>query len=154
ARGRSSSTASWSRAAWPASTRTISASGWSSWGEARMPLINLELPADAAAVPGDVRALLREAERRIGRFQAESRVPGFVPSDFARAYRALRGVAAGLAPGNLFCEWGSGFGVVACLAALLDFDDCGIEVAGELVDAPGNSPPTSTSPWSSSTAAS
>ena len=63
-----------------------------------MPLINLELPTDAAAVPSDVRALLREADRRIERFQAKGGVPGFVPSDFARAYRALRGLAAGLAP--------------------------------------------------------
>jgi hypothetical protein len=48
----------------------------------------------------------------------------------------LRGLAAtDVLSGNLFCEWGSGFGVVACLAAMLDFDACGIEVEGELVDA-------------------
>ena len=34
-----------------------------------------------------------------------------------------------------FCEWGSGFGVVACLAALLGFDACGIEAEDELVEA-------------------
>jgi hypothetical protein len=42
---------------------------------------------------------------------------------------------AGAAPGDLFCEWGSGFGVVACLAAMLGFESCGIEIEGELVDA-------------------
>lgn len=99
-----------------------------------MPLKDLEVPADAAPLPGDVRAFLREAERRIEGFRSEVRVPGFVPSDYAEAYRTLRGLA-GLAPGNLFCEWGSGFGVVACLAAMLDYDACGIEVEGELVDA-------------------
>jgi hypothetical protein len=63
-------------------------------------------------------------------------LPGFVPSDFARVYGVLWAWAAGdLLPGGLFCEWGSGFGVVACLAAMLEFDACGIEIEGELVDA-------------------
>jgi hypothetical protein len=101
-----------------------------------MPLVDLDLPADGAALPGDVRSFLREAERRIERFQRSSPYPGFVPSDFAGAYRALRALAeAGLAPGHRFCEWGSGFGVVTGLAALLEFDACGIEVEDELVDA-------------------
>src|SRR5207248_1398205 len=87
------------------------------------------------SLPGDVRAFLREADRRVERFLRDGRVPAFVPSDFGRAYLTLRAAAdAGLA-GGLFCEWGSGVGVVACLAALLDFDACGIEVEAELVDA-------------------
>src|SRR5262249_38341669 len=64
------------------------------------------------------------------------RVPAFVPSDFPCAYLTLRALSeTGLAPGGLFCEWGSGFGVVACLAALLDFDAYGIEIEDELVEA-------------------
>jgi len=59
-----------------------------------------------------------------------------VPSDYRRVYAALQALeAADLAPGRWFCEWGSGLGVVACLAALLGFESCGIEVEGELVDA-------------------
>ncbi len=101
-----------------------------------MPLVDLPLPADNAAIPGDVRAFLREADRRIEQFGRACRVPGFVPSDFAGAYRLLRSLAEGVVPcGNLFCEWGSGFGVVTCLATMLDFDACGIEIEGELVDA-------------------
>ena len=101
-----------------------------------MPLDDLYLSASEATVPGDVRAFLREAERRIEWFQRSARVPGFVPSDFAAAYGVLSSLAAAeLAPGIRFCEWGSGFGVVACLAAMLDFDACGIEIEGELVDA-------------------
>jgi hypothetical protein len=101
-----------------------------------MALVDLKLPIDEAALPHDVSVFLREAERRIERFQLTSPVPGFVSSDFARAYRVLRALAAAeLAPGGLFCEWGSGFGVVACLASLLDFGAFGIEIEGELVDA-------------------
>src|SRR6516225_2515786 len=102
----------------------------------RMPLVDVELPVGELTVPRDVRAFLREAERRIERFQATGRSPGFVPSDYAGAYGVLTAVAAAnLAPGSRFCEWGSGFGVVACLAAMAGFDACGIEIEAELVDA-------------------
>jgi hypothetical protein len=99
-----------------------------------MPLIEVEVAAVPSPLPGDVRVFLREARRRIEQFQEECRVPGFVTSDFAQVYETLTAIeAARLAPGSLFCEWGSGFGVVACLAALLDFDACGIEIEDELV---------------------
>src|SRR5438128_1925401 len=63
-------------------------------------------------LPGDVRAFLREAERRIERFQRDHLIPGFVASDFPRAYGVLHALNdAAAAPGRLFCEWGSGFGV-------------------------------------------
>jgi hypothetical protein len=101
-----------------------------------MPLVDVNLPIGMTAVPSEVCRFLREAERRIERFQLTGRVPGFVPCDFERAYAVLRDLAAAdLAPGNLFCEWGSGFGVVACLAAMLDFDASGIEIERELVEA-------------------
>ncbi len=100
-----------------------------------MPLKDLRRPADEAPLPADVRAFLREADRRIERFRLDCRVPGFVPSDFPQTYTALRGLTCGAARGSLFCEWGSGFGVVACLAAMLDFDACGIEIERELVEA-------------------
>jgi hypothetical protein len=100
-----------------------------------MPLKDLDLPVSATAAPGDVHAFLREAGRRVERFRADRHTPGFVPSDFEGVYRVLRALAAAApAPGGLFCEWGSGFGVVACLAALLEFDACGIEIDGALVD--------------------
>src|SRR5947208_15777027 len=98
-----------------------------------MPLTEVFLDRSEAAVPADVRAFLREADRRIDEFQRCVRVPGFVPSDFARTYGVLRNLSeANLTPGNLFCEWGSGFGVVACLAAMLDFDAVGIEIEADL----------------------
>ncbi|MBI3823395.1 MAG: class I SAM-dependent methyltransferase [Planctomycetes bacterium] len=101
-----------------------------------MPLIDLPRPTDNTAIPGDVRAFLREADRRIETFQREASVPAFVSSDFPRVYQVLRDLeSSNLASGNLFCEWGSGFGVVACLAAMLGFDAVGIEIDEALVDA-------------------
>src|SRR5689334_21051504 len=101
-----------------------------------MALIDLKIEVDNIALPSETRRFLREAERRIEEFQRAGSVPGFVPSEFQLVYPVLRGLAAAeLAPGNLLCEWGSGFGVVACLAAMLGFDACGIEIEPDLVDA-------------------
>jgi hypothetical protein len=100
-----------------------------------MSLTNVRLEPRATPLPAEVRAFLREADRRIDEFQRHALVPGFVPSDFIQAYRFLDCLGeANLTRGNLFCEWGSGFGVVACLAAMLGFDAVGIEIEGSLVD--------------------
>ena len=101
-----------------------------------MPLLDLNVVSTRSALPADVRALLREAARRIRCFRREHRVPGFVPSDYQRVYHALRALMTGdLIPGDQFCEWGSGFGVVTCLAAMLGFEARGIEIEVELADA-------------------
>ena len=105
-------------------------------GKTCLPLIDLDLTIDVAPLPGDVRAFLREAQRRVQRFCKGHRIPGFIPSDFRAVYTVLRALAeADLAPCELFCEWGSGHGVVTCLASLLGFDACGIEIEADLVDA-------------------
>ena len=50
-------------------------------------------------------------------------------------YHALDWIAsAHLAAGRRFLEWGSGIGVVACLAAELGFDAIGIEIEPALVE--------------------
>jgi hypothetical protein len=101
-----------------------------------LPLIDLDLTIDPAPMPGDVRAFLREAQRRVQRFCKGHHIPGFVPSDFRAVYTVLRAVAeSDLAPCDLFCEWGSGHGVVTCLASLLGFNASGIEIEADLVDA-------------------
>jgi hypothetical protein len=99
-----------------------------------MPLRDLDLPAPPPGLPAAAARLIREAEARIDRFQAECRVPAFVPCDYAAAFAVLRAVTAGgLTRGNRFCEWGSGFGVVVGLASMVEFDACGIEIESSLV---------------------
>jgi protein-L-isoaspartate O-methyltransferase len=101
-----------------------------------MPLVDVSLTVETAALPADVRDFLREADQRIEQFCQDAHIPGFIPSDHTTAYRVLQALSRqGIAPGALFCEWGSGFGVIACLAAMVGFDACGIEIEGELVDA-------------------
>jgi len=105
-----------------------------------MPFVDLDIPLepDDVTVPVDVSEFLRAADRRIGEFLSEHAgqpVPGFVPSDFVRVYHALSAVRdRQLSAGDAFCEWGSGFGVAACLAARLGFDACGIEIDADLVE--------------------
>jgi len=101
-----------------------------------MPLTDIAVPLSTAALPADVLEFLEEADDRIDEFQRETRVPAFVPSNYPGAYAVLKGlIASPKLRGNRFCEWGSGFGVVACLAAELGFEAYGIEIDGELVAA-------------------
>lgn len=100
-----------------------------------MPLEPVPLSPRPRPLPADVRRFLRVAERRIRRFCRDCHVPRFVPSDFVSVYAALVALdECELAPGPAFCEWGSGFGVVACLAAWLGHDACGIEIDPDLVE--------------------
>jgi len=66
--------------------------------------------------------------------QRES-IPAFVPSDFEEVYRALLQIYhTRIATGRRFAEWGSGAGVVACMASMVGFDAVGIEIEPLLVD--------------------
>lgn len=90
----------------------------------------------AGKAPSNITRLIQEADTRIRAHleQMRGQARGFVASDFALVNKALERIAEErLAPGPLFCEWGSGFGVVAMLASMHGFDACGIEVQSELV---------------------
>ncbi len=107
-----------------------------------MALNEIRVPEDAELaqieIPDDIRRLLADADQRIAHYVERTQdapVIAFVPCDFPTAYRALVWIREeGLAPGTSFCEWGSGFGVVAMLAASLGFEATGIEVEADLVD--------------------
>lgn len=100
-------------------------------------LIDVELQLPDIPVPADIAALLADAHERIEAMDNSMRVeiPAFVPSNFEVVYRALAEIqAANLATGRKFIEWGSGIGVVACLASCVGFDAVGIEIERKLVD--------------------
>ncbi len=103
-----------------------------------MSLVDVELSLKSERLPREVRAFISRANRRIDEFteaRRSSPIPGFVPCDFESAYRTLAAIVeSGVAAGSYFCEWGSGFGVVTCLAAMLEFDAHGIEIEPDLVE--------------------
>jgi hypothetical protein len=81
-----------------------------------------------------VARFLRTAVRRLERIHSSHHFPAFVSSDFSLAYQALRYLeASALLSGDRFCEWGSGLGVVSCLAAMTGFRAFGVEASGRLV---------------------
>ncbi|MFL5240773.1 MAG: class I SAM-dependent methyltransferase [Gemmataceae bacterium] len=101
-----------------------------------MPLVDLPPFPSSTTLPATVHRFLRDADRRIERFRWDRHFPAFVPSDFALAYGSLAALeSSGILEGRWFCEWGSGFGVMTCLASMLEFDAWGIEIEGELVEA-------------------
>jgi hypothetical protein len=103
-----------------------------------MPLTDCDLVIDPTNLPVNVAEFLREADHRSRGFASSipSTFRGFVPSDYVFVYHALRAIAeANVVCGNSFCEWGSGLGVVASLAALIGFDAYGIEIDRDLFNA-------------------
>jgi SAM-dependent methyltransferase len=102
-----------------------------------MRLSEIELPTTRTLIPDAVAALLTDAQLRLQQYDArfQASIPAFVPSDFEQVYYALAWIdASQLAAGHRFLEWGSGIGVVACLAAELGFDAIGIEIEPPLVE--------------------
>ena len=118
-------------------------------------LRTIELPDPCNWPPPSAEAqmLIAEAEHRIEQFSERRDAPlihGFVASDFRAADGHLGWIVEQhLATGGAFCEWGSGFGVVAMLASLRQFDACGIEVEADLVEQARHWPRTSRSACSS-----
>jgi hypothetical protein len=102
-----------------------------------MPLVEIDLDPSAAPIPDDVAQLIADAQRQIITLDDErpASIPAFVPSDFELVYRALAAIdAAHLTAGCRFLEWGSGIGVVTCMADLIGFDAVGVEIEPQLVN--------------------
>lgn len=107
-------------------------------------MIEIELECPRQSLPPRVARFLAAADVRIADFM-RTREPsaggapgyrGFVPSDYVAIYHALKAISDNrLCCGERFCEWGSGFGVVAAMAAIEGFEACGIEIDRELCEA-------------------
>lgn len=99
--------------------------------------LDFDLDLSTPVLPDEVAKLIETSERRWEQFfasRSHRRFPRFLPSDEALVFAAMDEVTRrGLAPGRVFCEWGSGFGTATCLAAMLGYEAYGIEIEPELV---------------------
>lgn len=65
----------------------------------------------------------------------EDRIPSLVTSNGLIAWRFLQSAAAYTqTDAPRFCEWGSGIGVVSCLAALRGWESTGVEIEPRLIE--------------------
>lgn len=105
----------------------------------RMPLQEIPLRLEKKPLPAQVSELIEEADRRLDDLfetNRNRRVPRFLPSDPILLYHVLKHLTDhDIPPGRVFLEWGSGFGVGACLASLLGYTSHGIEIEPDLVEA-------------------
>ncbi len=105
----------------------------------RLMLEVIDIPTDVMerSIPAEVRSWVHDARLRIQTFQDRwdrPQIEQFVASDYELVYQTLDWiVAAKLAEGSRFLEWGCGFSVVCALAARLGFDVVGIEAEAELL---------------------
>jgi hypothetical protein len=99
-----------------------------------------QIPLQLEMLPLDepISCFVDDAAGRVRRFlddhQGACRIAEFVASDLFVAFSVLREVRDRyFTAGASFCEWGSGLGGVSCLAAMLGFEACGIEIQQPLV---------------------
>lgn len=102
-----------------------------------MAIEEIDLDAPEAEISAQLARLIETCSRGWELFFAENEddeAPGFVPSIPEIVFDVLTEVTKQNLPRNrIFCEWGSGFGVVTCMAALLGYKAYGIEIEEELV---------------------
>lgn len=89
-------------------------------------------------IPPSTQSLLERADARLQAYwDSWHRKPieQYVACDFRDVWRSLASIREqSLTPGNLFCEWGCGFGIVTAMASQLGWDAIGIEAEPFLVD--------------------
>ncbi len=105
----------------------------------RCALSRVDVRVDGAPPPsGAIAAFLSDAGVRIDAFfdrWNRSRNLNFFPSDYESVYAVLRAIREENPQATRLCEWGSGFGVIAGLGAILGYEAWGIEIDGRCVAA-------------------
>lgn len=100
-------------------------------------ITQIDYEAEPTDLPQPVSDLINHAEDLWTEFWAKKlnrRYPRYIASDPTQVYAALKHVReSGLAYGDRFIEWGSGFGVATSMAAMLGFEATGIELETGLV---------------------
>ncbi|MFT5466722.1 MAG: hypothetical protein ACI8UO_001822 [Verrucomicrobiales bacterium] len=104
----------------------------------RVALEEIDLSGMEKTLPEAATKVIDEANSRIDDFfetERNRKYPRYLPSDPGPFFLALDFLTREDIPlGKVFCEWGSGFGVHACLAALLEYESYGLEIETELVE--------------------
>lgn len=103
-----------------------------------MAIEELSLNLKSDQMPAAVTTMLAEAERRCDEFFESGlgrRYPRYLPSDPAIVYSAMASLKeSGDLRGNVFCEWGCGFGIATCMASLIGYEAYGIELEPGLAE--------------------
>lgn len=104
-----------------------------------MPIKEIDLKIEEKKLPEKVKNYLREANLRIDKlFETEKnrKVPRFIPCNDELLYHWLSAIKdSDLCLGQVYCEWGSAYGVGTCLASLLGYESYGIEIEASLIEA-------------------
>lgn len=102
-----------------------------------MSLEQLNVISKPCEIPDKVTAMLSEAEQRCDAFfeaGLDRRYPRYLPSNPEKVFAAIATLKeSGILRGDVFCEWGSGFGIATCMASLIGFKAYGIEIEDGLV---------------------
>jgi hypothetical protein len=100
-------------------------------------LEQLNVISKPCEIPDEVTAMLAEAEQRCDAFfeaGLDRRYPRYLPSNPEKVLAAIATLKeSGILRGDVFCEWGSGFGIATCMASLIGFKAYGIEIEDGLV---------------------
>ncbi|MBT4799008.1 MAG: hypothetical protein HON81_11885 [Verrucomicrobia bacterium] len=102
-----------------------------------MSLEQLNVISKPCEIPDKVITMLAEAEQRCDAFfeaGLDRRYPRYLPSNPEKVFAAIATLKeSGILRGDVFCEWGSGFGIATCMASLIGFEAYGIEIEDGLV---------------------
>ncbi len=103
-----------------------------------MPLEQIAFTPFSGEIPAEITAFIAESQHRCDTFfdaGLDRRYPRYLPSNPENVFAAISALKdSSLLRGNVFCEWGSGFGIATCMASLIGFEAYGIELEFGLVE--------------------